>query len=202
MSSERPRRSHRLPEKLREKPAAPAEAPQASSSTAKKRKASAIKDSDNDPITLDFMLTNSKSPLVNLELSVCSINRLTSPASFRILNSQTLINEHTWSALSEDSRSLLSTMLPPTALPFFRPGLDPRHPATTQLVSQEAENDSIDINSMALACEPDLSFFTDPFFEADSKTFQVCRSVGGLPPNLFQDLLLPFHQGPFNFRVV
>ena len=91
----------------------------------------------------------------------------------RTSDSQTLINEHTWTALSTDSRCLLSTMLPPTAFPFFRPSLDPRHPANTQSGDKPTQNDSMDVDSMALASEPDLSFLTDPFFEAGAKTFQV-----------------------------
>lgn len=66
-------------------------------------------------------------------------------------------------------------MLPPTVFPFFRPSLDTNHPAIKQLARETATDVSqMDAETMALATEPDPSFFTDPFFEAATKTFQVC----------------------------
>jgi hypothetical protein len=68
MATERPRRSIRVPAKFQDKVLD--ETPTASPSTPKKRKASPIKDSHEDPTSLDFLLTNPKSPLVGLEMSV------------------------------------------------------------------------------------------------------------------------------------
>ncbi|KAF8493579.1 hypothetical protein JB92DRAFT_2750045 [Gautieria morchelliformis] len=159
MATERPRRSIQVPAKFQDKVLE--EKPTVSAS--KKRKASSTKDSHQDPASLDFLLTNPKSPLVGLDIS-------------------TLINENTWSALSQDSRALLSTMLPPTVFPLFRPSLDSHHPANTQLSGEAIEAAHIDADAMALASEPDPCFFSEPFFEAGTRTFQDHLVSGWLTP--------------------
>jgi hypothetical protein len=68
-------------------------------------------------------------------------------------------------------------MLPPTVFPFFRPSLDSHHPANTQLSHETKEGSHNDVDAMALASEPDPCFFTEPFFKAGIRTFQVCGLV-------------------------
>ncbi|KAF8578524.1 hypothetical protein K439DRAFT_1638738 [Ramaria rubella] len=168
MATERPRRSTtaKVMAKVREHTV---EASTSSTiiSTSKKRKAQKIKESHDVPTSLDFLLTNPKSPLVTLDLS-------------------TLINENTWGALSQESRDLLSTMLPPNPSPFFQPSLNREHPANRQLaeIGTELKTDSfdIDIDAMAFTSEPQPCFFADPFFEAGAKTFQDHLYSGWLTP--------------------
>lgn len=71
MATERPRRSTRVPAKYQDKQIQDTHATPHSAS--KKRKASPIKDSHQDPSSLNFLLTNPKSPLVNMDLSVSYI---------------------------------------------------------------------------------------------------------------------------------
>lgn len=66
-------------------------------------------------------------------------------------------------------------MLPPTVFPFFRPSLEKNHPANKQSTQEFSEAAQMDVDAMALASELDQSFFTEPFFEASMRTFQVCR---------------------------
>jgi hypothetical protein len=96
-------------------------------------------------------------------------------------------------------------MLPPTVFPFFKQSLHPNHPSSKQL-TEEAATDAtqMDVDAIASASEPDPSFFTDSFFEAATKTFQVCllcfvsyTTIWSLP----QAKLLRSHQGSSIFRV-
>ncbi|KAF8530177.1 Asx homology domain-containing protein [Hysterangium stoloniferum] len=161
MTSETPRRSTRNTHKEEDEKISkgPLEGVQGSSSNSvKKRKEPPPKE---DVKTDEYLLTSKKSPIVDIELS-------------------TLINRNTWDALSPDSRALLSTMLPPPFFPFFKPRLIPNHPSSRQLQESLGEVDEAlnDVDAMTLASEPDVSFFTDPFFEAALSTFQDQLSAG------------------------
>ncbi|KAF8890505.1 hypothetical protein CPB84DRAFT_1683535, partial [Gymnopilus junonius] len=82
-----------------------------------------------------------------------------------------IINDNTWSMLSEDARMHLETLLPPTAFTSYEPTLGTDHP----LVKAES-NDMMAVDEKPLAessgAELNLGIFNDPHFLAATRTFQ------------------------------
>ncbi|KIJ37525.1 hypothetical protein M422DRAFT_231568 [Sphaerobolus stellatus SS14] len=146
---DRPRRSTRVPPKYTGTSELETASAQVPSLAGKKRKERTKEDKNS----LEFVLSNPKSSLVSLELPI-------------------LLNENTWSALSQDSKDLLSTLLPITTFPFFEPKLKSTHPSFRQL---ETTSDDMNLQKplpLTEPCEPDISFFKDAFFDGACKTFQ------------------------------
>jgi len=120
--------------------------PSAAETASKKRKRSPKPPKSAQDIA-DDLLRNPKSRLTTMDM-------------------RSVINAHTWSALSSDSRAILATMLPPTALPFFVAEPDETHPAHARTPSTSANA------PLVPDLEIDSSFLTCPFFEAAMRTFQ------------------------------
>lgn len=123
--------------------------------------AAASSKSSHDGPNMQFLLKNPRSALTKLDISV----RTSSPvfAEFLdLLNSsrQTIFNAETWSLLSEDSRAVLSTLLPPTAFFGHQQSIDASHP------SKDTSSPS------SLSGTLDTSVFTDAHFLSAAHTFQ------------------------------
>ncbi|KAK0187117.1 Asx homology domain-containing protein [Armillaria mellea] len=103
--------------------------------------AAASKISHDGP-NLQFLLKNPRSALTKLDIS-------------------TIFNAETWSLLSEDSRAVLSTLLPPTAFFGYQQSIDTSHPS--QATSSPSSSSSGTL---------DPSVFTDAHFLSAAHTFQ------------------------------
>ncbi|KAG7442150.1 uncharacterized protein BT62DRAFT_988718 [Guyanagaster necrorhizus] len=104
--------------------------------------AAALQPSHDGP-NMQYLLKNPRSALTKMDIS-------------------TIFNIDTWSSLSEDSRAVLSTLLPPTAFLGYQHSIDPSHP------SKEAPSLPPSSSSGTL----DTSIFTDSHFLSAAHTFQ------------------------------
>ncbi|GLB42765.1 putative asx homology domain containing protein [Lyophyllum shimeji] len=99
---------------------------------------------------LRFLLSNPKSELTSMDIS-------------------DLINAASWDMLSLESKEVLKTLLPPTALLGFQPTIDPDHPSAPDCVSVDGPSGGV---SPFASAEVDTSVFTDSHFLAAAHTLQ------------------------------
>ncbi|KAK0200401.1 hypothetical protein DFS33DRAFT_1361278 [Desarmillaria ectypa] len=104
----------------------------------------ASKPSSHDGPNMQYLLKNPRSALTKIDIS-------------------TIFNAETWSLLSEDSRAVLSTLLPPTAFFGYQQFNDTSHP------SKDASSSSSLSSSLGTL---DPSVFTDAHFLSAAHTFQ------------------------------
>ncbi|KAK0218819.1 Asx homology domain-containing protein [Armillaria fumosa] len=105
--------------------------------------AAASKSSHDGP-NIQFLLKNPRSALTKLDIS-------------------TIFNAETWTSLSEDSRAILLTLLPPTAFFGYQQSIDDSHP------SRDATSSSSSSSSSGTL---DPSVFSDAHFLSAAHTFQ------------------------------
>lgn len=83
--------------------------------------------------------------------------------------SQDIINANSWDMLSEESKSHLCFLLPPTAFRGYQATIEPHHPSR----SGEAHHGFDDQPTVSPSPENlDPAIFTDPHFLAAARTFQ------------------------------
>ncbi|KAK0447439.1 uncharacterized protein EV420DRAFT_1568762 [Desarmillaria tabescens] len=105
--------------------------------------APASKPASNDGPNMQHLLKNPRSALTKMDIS-------------------TIFSAETWSLLSEDSRAVLSTLLPPTAFFGYQQSISNDHP------SRDTSSSSSSSSSGTL----DPSVFTDAHFLSAAHTFQ------------------------------
>lgn len=130
---------------------------------------------DLEDIDIDNIMTNPKSKLTRMDLSV---SVMTLPPSFLLSRTyarsaetgnlqEEMFTFDTWLSLSPESREELVKLLPPTAFSTFIPRIDPGHPSV-------AGSDPMDIDSLSEQVPEvlDPMFFSDSHFLAALRTFQ------------------------------
>jgi len=99
-----------------------------------------------------------------------------------------VFNIDTWAQLSDESRTRMIGLLPPTAFTTFVAKIDPNHPSVSDARNAgEMEVDEDPGHERSLQTF-DPSFFTDPHLLAALRTFQDHLYTGWMAPSHKQDV--------------
>ncbi|TDL17073.1 hypothetical protein BD410DRAFT_901636 [Rickenella mellea] len=108
------------------------------------------------PDTLDFILTDIKSPLTTMDIS-------------------DVVSAAAWGMLSDEAKQKLCHHLPPTAFLDYQPVVDRSHPSQRvgRTPEEGANHDAMDVDPLQrIPGHVDSAMFTDPHFESAARTFQ------------------------------
>lgn len=177
-TSDRPRRSTRTQAK-------PAVIVAPASPTEKKGK-------QRDPeAQLDYLLTNSRSKLTTVDISVSLLHLLRRDTSIETRSAllQDVLNYENFLNLSEESRELLGSLLPPTAFVTCTQTVDPTHPSGGAAAPVAS---SPDFERSPATLDP--TFFTSPFLLSAAHAWQD-HVYSGFFSNKSQDTLAKYADG-------
>ncbi|CDO75926.1 hypothetical protein BN946_scf184873.g15 [Trametes cinnabarina] len=171
------RRSTRTPAKSPKSSAVATAAPPESPAAGSKRKARGP--AGKTPAEkLEYLLTNPKSKLTKVDISVGLL--------FEVVNYTNFLE------LSEEAQNRLCALLPPTAFSTYSPSVCPTHPDST-LSSDSAQHgadrmDVDDAHAERIPATLDPTVFTSPFFLSAAHTFQDHLFSGWLGKKASDDL--------------
>lgn len=175
-TSDRPRRSKRAQTK-----AVAAAAPASPEKKGKQR----------DPeAQLEYLLANSRSKLTTIDIAVSShhSDNARNDGAYLVVM-QDVINYENFLELSEESKELLCSLLPPTAFTTYMPTVDPTHPSGSTAASYVGGSD-FERGPATL----DPIFFTSPFLLGAAHAWQD-HIYSGFFSSTSQDTLTKYSEG-------